>query len=478
VRLTGLDHRGRAVGRTRWRGEDYRVRGGRGLPGELALVEVRRRRRDQLEVRRLETLEPSPEAVPARCAHCGTCGGCTSQELAYEAQLRHKQAWVTACLEGLTLGGPPRIEPIVPCAEPFGYRNKMDFTFSNRRWIEAGEPAGVPADFALGLHVPGHRGKVLDVGECHLQFPEGNAILASARRLARAAGLSGWDVHEHRGLLRHLVLRRSHASGQILALLITRDEAPEAIEPYARALLREQPAISTLVQAVSSRLAVVAAGERERVLHGPGFITEELAGLRFRISASSFFQVNTPAAEELVAVVREEVAGSGRETLYDLYCGGGVFALSLANEVREVRGFELIAAAVEDAWRNAEANGVENARFEAGDLRQLLSASRIRGSERPSPDVVVIDPPRAGMHPAVTDGLVLMAPPRIVWVCCNLRAAHADLRRLNAIGWRLLRARPLDLFPHTPHVECVLTLERPGATPGRPGAPPGEAPGA
>ena len=460
VAVTGLDDKGGAFGRAEWEGAAYRVRMRGAVPGARVRAEVLKRRGERIEARVGEVLEESAAAVAPRCAHAGSCGGCSFQGLDYAAQLSELGALLERQLAPLTeaAGGALPIEPVLPCADPWGYRNKMDFTFSNRRWIEEHEPAGAPDGFALGLHVTGRHDKVLDVARCEIQFEEANAILASVRELVQSAGLPPWDLRAHTGLVRHVVLRKAVATGEILLDLVTAEDAPELVEPLAAALVARHPELTTVVQNVNTRAATIAVGERERVLHGPGVIRERLGGLEFEVSANSFFQTNTAQAEELLAVVREEAALAGNELLFDLYCGAGVFALALAGDAREVVGFELAPSAVEDARRNAGRNGVSNAVFIDGDIATTLAE---HGG--PSPDVCVVDPPRAGMHPRVIAALRRAAPARIVLVSCNPKAAARDLAPFVADGYRVTRVCPLDLFPHTPHVECVFTLVR-GAT--------------
>lgn len=460
-----LDERGRPRGRVRHVTGDYEVVLRRGVPGSHLRVRVVRRRGTRLEARLEEVLEPGPDAVAPRCRHFGLCGGCSSQDVAHAAQLASKRARIQGLLDGQGL----RVE-VAPCASgapgPLGtgawsYRNKMEFTFG-RRWVAPDEPQGVAADFALGLHPAAQHGKVFDLLECPIQGEEMTAVVISARRLASEAGLAAWDTRSHEGLLRHLVLRRARgpggagAAGELMVVLVTSSEAPEAVEPYAAALLAAHPAITTLVQAINTRPAQVAHGELERVLHGSGHVTEHVAGLDFRLSPRSFFQTNTAGAEELVRIVREQAACGPGDVVHDLYCGTGLLGLALAADAGRVHGFELVEPAVADARASAERNGVRNARFDVGDVAAVLA----RPPDGAPPDVVVVDPPRAGLHPSVAPALGALVPRRLIYVSCNPRGALADLAVLSEHGLELRSARPLDLFPHTPHVECVFTLER------------------
>jgi len=426
------------------------------VPGSRVRATVTGRRRGRLEGRVLEVLEPGPHSVAPRCDHFGTCGGCAFQTLAYPRQLAELQRSLVSMLAARDLLRDVAVEPVQGCADPWHYRNKMDFTFSNRRWVEADEPEGARADFALGLHVPFRWDKVLDIRACAIHFREADALLASTRELALEQGLEPWDTKAHTGLLRHLVLRKGFRTGEIMANIVTAREAPEALEPFAAALLARHPELTTIVQTVNTRAASTAIGEWERVLHGDGVIHEVLLGITYTISAGSFFQTNTAQAERLLEVVREEAACGAGDVVYDLYCGAGAIGLALAKTAGEVLGFESVPAAVEDARRNARANALANVRFVLGDVLARLAEE----DDLPAPDVCVIDPPRSGMHPRMIPALVALAPERIIYVSCNVQASARDLPFLVAGGYRLARIRPIDLFPHTPHVECVFTLER------------------
>jgi 23S rRNA (uracil1939-C5)-methyltransferase len=455
VRVLGFDGRGRSEGES----GEYRVRLRRGVPGSVVQARVLRRRRDRVEAVPVETIAPSPNAVSVRCAHAEACGGCSFQDLAYEAQLAGKRELL---LQAFASATPPlgiEVDPVLPAPAPYGYRNKMEFAFGSRRYVERHEPENAPAGFALGLHARDLFSKVIDVQGCAIQAPVADGILASARAIALELGLAPWDVRTHTGLLRHLVLRVAQATGEVLVALVTSDESAENVEAFATRLLALHPEITTLVHGVNGRAADTAIAESERVLHGPGTIVERLAGLEFAISAGSFFQTNTRAAEGLVDLVREEAGLAGGEVLWDLYCGTGTLALALARSAREVVGFEIAPSSIADARRNAERNRIANARFFEGDV--LAGLERLPEGLG-APDVVLLDPPRSGLHPRVPTLVGALRARRIVYVSCNPRSAAVDVPRLAAEGYVPGRARPVDLFPHTPHVECVIGLERRG----------------
>ena len=464
LELAEIDERGRTLGR--FEGFTVAVRGG--VLGARVRARVHKRRRNGIEAGLEEVLAPAPHAAAARCPHVTSCGGCSFQELGYGAQLAAKERLLARILAPLA---PERIEPVLGCERPWNYRNKMDFTFGNARWIEPGEPAGAASGFALGLHARGHFHKVLDVRACEIAFTEAAPIAASVRAAARELALEPWDVRARAGLLRHLVLRKSWHSGEILADLVTTAAAPERIAPLAEAVLARHPEVTTLVQHVNPGVALVASGVLARVFRGSGTIEERLDGLAFSISAESFFQTNTPQAEVLVRLVREWAEVRAGATVFDLYCGCGVVALALARaaarehgaSATDVIGFELSESAVADARANAERNALARVRFVAGDLASTLAPEQLALRALPRPAVCVVDPPRAGLHARVLDSLSLLEPARIVYVSCNPRSAVADLGFLLGAGYRLERVQPVDLFPHTPHLECVFRLVRSAA---------------
>ncbi len=455
VRIESFDGRGCGIGAA----NGFRVRVRRGVPGETVRARVLRRRRDLVDAVVLERVEASPLAVPARCPHFGSCGGCSFQDLDYAAQLEGKRRLVEGALAARGLLAERSVEPVLPSPDTWAYRNKMEFTFGNRRWIDPSEPQGAASGFALGLHPADLHSKVIDVRTCPIQSRAADEILESARGIAVRMGISAWDVREHRGLLRHLVVRVARSTGEILVSLVTSEDADEAVAAFARELLERNPGITTFVHGVNTRPADTAIAERERVLHGPGSIREELGGLIFALSAGSFFQTNTRAAEALIGLVHEEAALEGGEIVWDLYCGTGTLALSLARSARAVVGFEISPVAVADARRNAAMNRIENALFVEGDVLAGVDRS---GPGLEPPEVVLLDPPRAGLHPRLFSRLYALAPRRIVYVSCNPSAAAVDVERLVTAGWRLGRVRPVDLFPHTPHVECAIGLSRRG----------------
>ena len=456
LEVGAIDDRGRGtatVGEAR-----FRMR--HANPGSRVVAEVLKRRGGRVEARVAEVLDPGPHVDAPRCPHAGTCGGCALPSLAYGEQLRQKRGLVERALaagfESAGLGGAPDVDEVVPAPRLEGYRNKMDFTFGNRRYVLAEEPDGVDASFGLGLHAPGLFSKVLDVERCAIAFDGSDGIRNTVRELALEAGLSPWNLRDHEGLLRHLVLRRGVRTQETMVDLVTSERAADQVGPLVERLLARHPEITTVVQNVTRRAATVAYGEEEHVLHGPGTIDEVLCGKRFRISADSFFQTNTEQAERLFEIVGEEAQVEAGQRLFDVFCGAGTIGLAVAPPGVELVGFESAPSSIRDARQNAARNGREDAVFHEGDV--LATLAREADSRRP--DVLVVDPPRAGLHPKVPPQLLGLGADRIVFVSCNPTSGARDVAALLAGGYVLTRVRPVDLFPHTPHVEVVFTLER------------------
>jgi 23S rRNA (uracil1939-C5)-methyltransferase len=382
--------------------------------------------------------------VDAPCPYFGQCGGCRLQHLAYPAQLAFKEKQVRDCLERLGRIGDFELRPILPAPEPYGYRNKMEFTI-------AGDPP------AVGLHVFERYDVVLDIERCLLQSDTLNALLDEFRRQLRERALSVWDPHTERGLLRFLMLREGRNTGEAMVNVVAAGPDVETLTPVADALRARAPATASVVLNVNAKKASVAVGSEEHLLGGREHITESLDGVIFRVSANSFFQTNTRQAERLFAIVEAACELTGGETLLDLYSGTGAISLLLARRVRAVYGIEVAAAAVADAIGNARANGIDNCTFLAGEVRHVLP-ELLRQGVRPS--VVVADPPRAGFHPKALSALATLAPARIVYVSCNPSTLARDVGDLVRQGYRLEWVQPVDMFPQTPHIEAVARLRR------------------
>lgn len=438
------------------------------VPGDAVRARILRVKKQFAEADLLAVTAPSPLRTPPRCGHAGTCGGCRWQHVDYDAQLGFKRGLVRDALERIGGFRGIAVDPVLPSPAIFHYRNKMEFSFGER-WLTGAEIAatagGVPADrFALGLHIPGRYDRVLDLRECWLFSERGQPVLDAVRAFARSRDLTIYSTLTHTGYLRHLVLREAKRTGEFMVNLVTTDHRPALVRALADELLRRFPFITTIVNNITDRKSLVAVGDREEVLAGEGVLTERIGENTYRISANSFFQTNTLQAERLYDLVRDLARLRAEHLVFDLYSGTGTIALHLAAGVRAVIGVEGVEAAVQDARANAVRNGRSNCTFHAGDLRDRLTRDSGWLAEAGTPDVVVLDPPRSGMHERVVREVAALAPGRIVYVSCNPATQARDLALLCAAApYRITAVRPVDMFPHTMHIESVAALERTAA---------------
>lgn len=425
------------------------------VPQDRVTARVVKKKKSYAEARVVEMLAPSPQRVKAPCPYSGYCGGCKWQFLDYSYQLLYKQQHVRDALEHIALIRDVPVHATIGSEKIFGYRNKMEFSCSTQRWLlpeELGRE-DVVQGMALGLHVPGTFDKVLDIEACLLQPDLGNRILCDVRRYIQASPLPVYGLRSHEGFWRFLVLRHSVALDQWMVNIVTAWEALDQVRPLAEALVARYPNIASVVNNISARVAGVATGEREVTLCGESVILERIGAFAFELSANSFFQTNTRGAERLYDAVKRYAGLTGGETVLDLYCGTGTIAIYLAAEAKEIIGLEVVAGAVEDARRNCRRNGIENCRFIAGDVRHTLPQVGL------CPDVMIIDPPRSGMHADVVQQVMVSAPPRIVYVSCNPATMARDLVLLKE-AYDVVEVQPVDMFPHTFHIEAVALLNR------------------
>jgi 23S rRNA (uracil1939-C5)-methyltransferase len=415
----------------------------RGLPGDRVRARVTKVQRRHAEALATEVLVPGPSRVNAPCAHYPACGGCRFQDLAYDAQVHSKGAQVADALRRIGGIDEPPLEPILPAEDVFHYRNKLEYSFT--------QLADGPT---LGFHKAGRWDEVLEVERCWLTTDVGNAIRNAVREWAREERLIAYDQTDQTGYLRHLVVREGRNTRQVLVQLVT--AAGEKFDTgHFVDTLRRFPEVRSIHWSINESPAEVT-NLPTALLWGDEAIEEELCGLRFRIRPNAFLQTNTRMAERLYEVAREFAALNGDETVYDLYCGIGTIGLVLARSALTVWGVEVSEESVACALENAELNGITNAAFFAGNVAQSLAELHGRSGE---PDVVVVDPPRAGLAGKALPQLGEIGAPRIVYVSCNPTTLAGDTKRLREeYGYELARAKPVDMFPHTPHVETVALL--------------------
>jgi 23S rRNA (uracil1939-C5)-methyltransferase len=419
------------------------VRGG--LPGDRVRARVTKVKRGFAEALATDVLQPSPNRVEAPCAHYPVCGGCRFQDLDYALQVAAKEDQVRDALKRIGGIAEPPLEPILPADSPFFYRNKMEYSFTQ-----------TPEGPALGFHKAGRWDEVLEIEKCWLTTDLGNSIRNAVRDWAREENLVAYDQAEHTGYLRHLVVREGRNTGQALVVLVT--ASGEKFERgYFVEVLNRFPEVRSIHWAVNDTPSEVT-NLPSTLLWGEDAIEEELLGLRFRIRPNAFLQTNTEMAEKLYGIAIEYAALTGTETVYDLYCGTGTIGISMARNALTVWGVEISEESVACALENLELNSIGNAAFFAGNVGQSLEELAERAG---SPDVVVVDPPRAGLAGKALKRTGALGANRIVYVSCNPTTLASDVKVLRAEhGYELARVRPVDMFPHTPHVEAVALLTR------------------
>ncbi|UCE51997.1 MAG: 23S rRNA (uracil(1939)-C(5))-methyltransferase RlmD [Desulfobacterales bacterium] len=425
------------------------------IPGDQVNIQIIKKRKNYAEARIIELLIPSADRTKAPCSYSGFCGGCKWQFLKYEKQLVYKRQHVAECLEhiGFIRGVP--VHPTIPSNLIFGYRNKMEFSCSDRRWLlpnEMGE-ADIEKDFAIGLHVPGTFYKVINTQACLLQPDFGNVILTDVRSFIKSSHKPVYGLRSHVGFWRFLMLRHSVAFNQWMVNIVTAASDRHALKPIADLLMQKYPEVISVINNVTTRRAGVATGEFEETIGGKPAIADKIGPYEFDISANSFFQTNTLGAKRLYDVVKDYAKLSGTETVLDLYSGTGTIPIILSDSAKEIIGIEIAESAVKDAEKNCKKNKILNCRFLMDDIRNCLPKIT------QSPDVLIIDPPRAGMHKEIVKQVVDMGPNRIVYVSCNPATLARDLSMMMDT-FQVVEVQPVDMFPHTYHVEAVAKLAK------------------
>ncbi|HDP67599.1 MAG TPA: 23S rRNA (uracil(1939)-C(5))-methyltransferase RlmD [Candidatus Marinimicrobia bacterium] len=431
------------------------------LPGQRINARITKVKPGFGEAKILNIIRQSPEYTQPPCPYFDHCGGCLHQQLNYPAQLYYLHKQVSDLYHHFGgLGAVPVLPPI-PAEKIFRYRNKMEFAFSDQRWLIDGFENHKPRDFALGLRAAGNFWKAIDLNDCLIAPEETAVVLATVREFALTNHLSAHNQKQHTGFLRHLVLRKSHSSGELLINIVTNRDNPVIFHPLITELSSQLNHLGSFVNTVARGWSGTTIGDKQHLLYGKGYFLEKLDGLSFKISPASFFQTNTNMAQKLYRLVRELAGVEKNDTVWDLYSGTGSIALYLAQDAKEVIGFEIIRAAVADARFNAELNHIANARFVEADLDKLSRENPEMLSALPAPDVLIIDPPRSGMHPRLVDTVAQLAPKKVIYVSCNPATQVRDIRSLvERKSYAIEQIQPLDMFPHTPHIEVVAKLFR------------------
>lgn len=429
------------------------------VPGDVATVETFKKRKGFYEAKAISFSELSDKRTEPRCPHFGVCGGCQWQHMNYESQLFYKQKEVEENLKRIAKVALPPLLPIIPSEEQFFYRNKMEFSFSDNKWLTLEQIQSdeiIEDRDALGFHIPGMWDKILDLDTCLLQADPSNAIRDFVKEKAKAMGLPFFNTREQTGLLRTLMIRTS-STGEIMVLIQFVHDDVENRELLMTAIAEEFPEITSLLYVINPKANDTIYDLEVEVFAGRDHIFEEMEGLTFKVNAKSFYQTNSQQAYELYKIARDFADLKGDELVYDLYTGTGTIAQFIAKNAKKVIGVESVPDAIVAANKNAERNNIDNVAFYVGDMRKVFNKEFI--ATHGKPQVVITDPPREGMHPAVVQQLLDLGADRIVYVSCNSATQARDIGLLDE-KYKVVKVQPVDMFPQTYHVENVVLLEK------------------
>ncbi|WP_149914524.1 23S rRNA (uracil(1939)-C(5))-methyltransferase RlmD [Sphingobacterium cavernae] len=426
------------------------------IPGDVVDVELQRKKKNFAEGRVTNINQASPYRIEPFCPHFGVCGGCKWQHMSYDAQLKFKQQSVDNALTRIGKVDTVSMEEILGSAETTYYRNKLEYTFSNKRWLTNRDEEVQPEDLnALGFHVPGRFDKILDIDHCFLQQDPSNNIRNSVRDFAIEQGMSFYDLRQHEGALRNLIIRTS-STGEVMVVVVFAYPEEGQVELMMNFIAEKFPEIASLLYIINQKRNDTIFDQDIHTFKGRDFIYEEMEGLKFKVGPKSFYQTNSAQAYELYKITRDFAELKGDELVYDLYTGAGTIANFVARQAKEVVGVEYVPTAIEDAKINSKINGINNTKFYAGDMKDVLTSEFIAAHGKP--DVVITDPPRAGMHADVVNRILEMEAPKVVYVSCNAATQARDLEMLAA-KYDVVRIKPVDMFPQTQHVENVVLLK-------------------
>lgn len=456
--ITDVAAEGNAIGKLETPGGHLAVFVPYGAPGDIADVQIDRKKSSYAQGHIVRLVKPSEIRVEPRCEHFGVCGGCRWQHLPYERQLEFKQKVVYDALTRIAKVELPPLNPILGSPSAWEYRNKMEYTFSNKKWLTF-EQLASGEEFTdrngAGFHIPGAFDKVLDINRCHLQDDLGNRIRNFVRSYGMDKGLTFYDIRNNTGFLRTMMVRIA-STGQVMVVIVVGEDNPTQIVEILEAVRTQFPEITSLQYVVNPKVNDTINDLDIKTYSGSEYITERMENLTFRIGPKSFYQTNSEGAYRLYRVVREFAGLTGGELVYDLYTGTGTIAIFVSSLASKVIGIEYVEEAIADARVNSRDNGIENTLFYAGDMKDVLTAEFVESHGRP--DVIIVDPPRAGMHQDVVDVILGAEPRRIVYVSCNPATQARDIALLDT-KYRVTRVQPVDMFPHTHHVENVALLE-------------------
>ncbi len=441
--------------------DDYVIFVRHTVPGQIVKARVTKATASYGEAKVIEIIQKSDIESSPDCPYFEFCGGCSLQNLPYEKQIEIFLQQIIDLYQRIGNFKEVSINTPIQSEKQYNYRNKMEFAFSDSRWVTGDFESHKPSDFALGLRAPGNYWKAVDLENCLIAPKESGQALQIIRNFAIKNKLTAYNQKKHTGFLRHLVIKKGEMTDQIMLNIVTNENSPEKLEPVVKELKEAIPNLVSVVNSVTKNFSGTTIGERENLLFGKPYIEEHLGKLKFRISPASFFQTNTRMAKKLYDIILEFANLKQSDIAWDLYCGTGTIALYLAPYLEKIIGLEIIPAAIRDAKKNAEFNKIDNGIFYEANLDKICRKNPEFFTNLPQPDLIIVDPPRAGIHPDITKTIITISPNRIIYVSCNPSTQVRDLKILTEEGgYKIIEVQPIDMFPHTPHIEIVTKLEK------------------
>jgi len=422
------------------------------IPNQKIIARITKIKKKYVEAFKVKTLKKSNDEIDPKCNHFKYCGGCTLQQLNYEKQIYYKQQQVYDIIIKIGEIEKPKINDMLPCDITFYYRNKMEYTFSGNPWYVENETYD---DVIIGLHVPKRFDKILSIDKCYINDPIFNELNSAIKQIVNELNLEAYDVKKHKGFLRFLVLRIGTHTKEVMVNLVTSGYKPQLIKPIIELIIEKFPNIKSIVNTINANKNNTATGNI-KLIHGRGYINEKIGKYTFKVSANSFFQTNSYQVKTLYDYIIKIAKFKKSDIVYDLYCGTGTIGIYISSYVKKVYGIEIVEDAIEDAKFNAKLNDVKNISFYTSDIKGFFIKSN---STIDKPDTVIIDPPRPGLHPDVVTDIITLSPSKIIYVSCNPSTQARDIKILIKNKYKISDIQPIDMFPHTPHIECVITLK-------------------
>ena len=422
------------------------------IPGQTVNAKISKIKKNYAEAYSIETIEKSIDEIDPKCEHFDWCGGCTNQQLYYQKQLEYKHKQISEIMVRIGKAEGLKINQIIGCEKTFNYRNKMEYTFSDNPWFIGDESYD---NVIIGLHVPKRFDKILNINECHINHEVFNEIINISKNISNQYNLIPYDVKKHTGFLRFLVIRIGIHTNEVMVNIVTAGFKPKIIKPLVDALSLKVDSIKSIVNTINNEKSNIASGTT-KLLYGQEFINEKIGDCEFKISANSFFQTNSYQVKTLYDYIVKTANFKDNDIVYDLYCGAGTIGIYISKFVKKVYGIEIVEDAVKDAKINAKKNNIKNISFYCGDLKDILNTDVMNNILLPS--IIIVDPPRPGLHPNTVKNLLALRPNKIIYVSCNPATMARDIEILINEKYSIKDLQPIDMFPHTPHVECVTTL--------------------